>query len=317
MVKFTRVLDPERVKDGDLLVFPAGETRLNLRPSTFGDLGLSIGETSRSWNSPETVAAWLSRPDCAARMFMVSGVSGKSAPQGDDLLLTMDACLERKVPEVPRVSDAFLVPFGPKLWTWNRWASCWDQTHGGAVTKELAARIGPGGALANTVGVEDDQYMNQVWNEDNDLNGLSGDPAGGEVAEDWFPVRSGRDKVDPESFDVATLMSWDGKYGPKASRIRFASGFLAELAKRGAKVLRPDAEFERLVTASVASWYCREMQARFVNRVAAGRTYLKGLMADIRRDAARARRYGSLSRRLGQSGPRLARETLKGTGAFI
>jgi hypothetical protein len=186
------------------------------------------------------------------------------------------------------------------------------------VTKELAAKAGAECALADTVGVEDDQYMNQVWDEDNCLNGLSGDPAGGECAEDWFPVRRGKDRVEPESFDVATLMSWDGKcYGPKASRIRFASGFLAELAKRGAKVLRPDAEFERLVTASVASWYCREMQARFVNRVAAGRTYLKGLMADIRRDVARARRYGSLSRRLGQSGPRLARETLKGTGASI
>ena len=33
--KFTRIMDPERVKDGDLLVFPAGETRLNLRPSTY------------------------------------------------------------------------------------------------------------------------------------------------------------------------------------------------------------------------------------------------------------------------------------------
>lgn len=315
MVKFTRVLDPERVKDGDLLVFPAGVTKLNLKPSTFGDLGLSMGRTGRSDNSPETVAAWLSRSDGAARLFMVCDVSGKSAPQGDDLLLTMDACLERKIPEVPRVSSACLVPFGPKLWTWKRWAACWNESHKGAVTKELAAMAGAECALIDTVGVEDDQYMNQVWNEDNDLNGLSGDPAGDEAAEDWFPVRSGRDKVDPESFDVATLMAWDGKYGPKSGRIQFNAGFLSNLVQRGAKVLRPDEEFERLVTASVVSWYCREMQARFVNRVAAGRMYLKGLMADIRRDAGRARKYDALSRKLGRLGPRLSAETLKGTGA--
>lgn len=315
MVKFTRVLDPERVRDGDLLVFPAGAAKLNLKPSTFGDLGLSMGRTGRSDNSPETVAAWLSRPDAAARLFMVCDVSHKSAPRGDDLLLTMDACLERKIPEVPRVSTACLVPFGPKLWTWKRWAACWNETHGGAVTKELAALAGAGCALADTVGVEDDQYMNQVWNEDNDLNGLSGDPAGGETAEDWFPVRSGRDKVDPESFDVATLMAWDGKYGPKSGRIQFNAGFLSNLARRGARVLRPDGEFERLVTASVVSWYCHEMQARFLRRVSSGRAYLRGLAADIRRDAGRARRYDAISRKLGRLGPRLSKETLKGTGA--
>ena len=315
MVKFTRVLDPERVKDGDLLVFPAGETKLNLKPSTFGDLGLSIGRTIRSDNSFETVAAWLSRSDGAARLFMISDVSHRSAPQGDDLLLTMDACLERKIPDVPRVSTACLVPFGPRMWSWKRWASCWDQTHKGAVTAKLAAMAGAEGALADTVGVEDDQYMNQVWNGENDLNGLSKDPAGRESAEDWFPVRSGKDKVEPESFDVSTLMAWDGKYGPKASRIRFSCGFLANLAKRGAKVLRPDEEFERLVTASIVSWYCREMQKRFLRRVSAGRAYLKGLLDDVRRDAGRARRYGGISRKSGRLGPRLSRETLKGTGA--
>lgn len=317
MVKFTRVLDPERVKDGDLLVFPAGVTKLNLRPSTFADLGLSMGQTSRSYNSPETIAAWLSRSDGAARLFMITGVTHRSAPQGDDLLLTMDACLERKIPEVPRISSACLVPFGPRMWAWKKWAECWNRTHKDAVTSELIAKVGAEGALADTVGVEDDQYMNQVWNEDNDLNGLSGDLAGREAAEDWFPVRSGRDKVDLDSFDVSTLMEWPGKWGSKSSRIYFHFGFLTNLAVRGAKVLRPDEEFERLVTASVASWYCREMQKRFLRRVLAGRTYLKGLMADIRRDAARARRYDALSRKLGRLGPRLSKETRKGTGASV
>lgn len=316
MVKFTRVLDPERVKDGDLLVFPAGVTKLNLKPSTFGDLGLSMGRTSRSDNSPETIAAWLSRSDGAARLFMITDVTHRSAPQGDDLLLTMDACLERKIPEVPRVSTACLVPFGPKMWTWKKWAACWNQTHKGAVMSELTAKVGAEGALSVTSGVNDDQYMNQVWNEDADLSGLSDAPGRGfDAAEDWFPIRSGKDKVDLDSFDVSTLMEWTGRWGSKSSRVCFHCGFLTNLAKRGAKVLRPDEEFEKLVTASVASWYCHEMQMRFVRRVFAGRTYLKGLLDDVRRDAKRARRYDALSRKLGRLGPRLSKETLKGTGA--
>ena len=317
MVKFTRVLDPERVKDGDLLVFPAGVTKLNLKPSTFGDLGLSMGQTSRSYNDPETVAAWLSRSDGAARLFMIADVTHRSAPQGDDLLLTMDACLERKIPEVPRISAACLVPFGPKLWTREKWAACWNCAHKGAVASELVARIGAEGALSTASGVEDDQYMNQVWDGEADLSGLSEVPNHHkfDVAEDWFPAQAGKGKVEPDSFDVPSLLEWDGSYDSKSSRIRFHSGFLTNLAKRGAKVLRPDEEFERLVTASVVSWYCREMEMRFLRRVVAGRTYLKGLMADIRRDVERVHRYGALARKLDRLGPRLSRETRKGTGA--
>ena len=317
MVKFTRVLDPERVKDGDLLVFPAGETKLNLKPSTFGDLGLSIGRTCRSNNSPETVAAWLSRSDGAARLFMITNVSHRSAPQGDDLLLTMDACLERKTPEVPLVTSACLVPFGPRMWTWRKWAACWNQTHKGAVVSELAAKVGAEGALADTVGVKDDRYMNQVWDGDNNLSGLSGDPADMEDAESRFPLQSGKDKVNLDSFDISTLMEWNGGWNSKSSRVRFGCGFLTNLEKRGAKVLRPDEEFKKLVTASVASWYCHEMQMRFVRRVFAGRTYLKGLLDDVRRDAKRAHKYDVLSRKLGRLDLRLSRETRKGTGASI
>ena len=320
--KFTRIMDPERVKDGDLLVFPAGETRLNLKPSTWGGLGLSMGGTCRSDNSENTVSAWLSRTDFAARLFMICGVSHRSAPCEEDLLLTMDACVRRKEPEVPLVCHAALVPFGPKLWPAGKWISCWDRTHGGAVLGALAERAGVAGAIADRNGRAkacEDMFMNQVWDGDVRLSKL--DVRAGEHdyddAECWFPVLVGKNAADESSYDVSTLAQWRGGWDCKDERIRFHGGFMTNLAKRGALLLRPTPGFERLVTESCVSRWCLEMQKRFARRAAAGRDYLKGLAADIRRDVARQRMYGALSRKAARLGPRLARKTLKETGVSI
>ena len=90
MVKFTRVKDPERAKNGDIVLFPAGERRLNVSAPTFAKMGLSVGGTSRSDNSCGTVRRWLVRKDMAARAFMLCNASYRSAPSENELLLGMD-----------------------------------------------------------------------------------------------------------------------------------------------------------------------------------------------------------------------------------
>lgn len=321
MVKFTRVTDPERVKDGDLLVFPAGETRLNLKPSTFADLGLSIGDTTRSDNSAHTVEAWLYRPDCAARCFMLCEIQGKMPRSGNDLLLSMDACTVRKDPEVPRVLDGAIVPFGPKLWSWEKWAGCWNETFPDAMMRAFGARVGVAGAISTDAckAHPEDAYANLVWDDGSWKAGLDSRDEAWDEAGSFFPFQNGRGKVDGDSFDISSLMDWDGGFGwgRKSDRIRFRCGFLAELARRGAKVLRPGAGFAELVTESVVSWYCGAVRRRFEARVAACRKFMKGLADDVRRDLARARMYGTASYKAGRKGPGLARALLKGTGAAL
>lgn len=319
MVKFTRVTDPERVKDGDLLVFPAGETRLNLKPSTFADLGLSVGDTSRSDNSAVTVEAWLCRPDCAARCFMLCAVQSETRSSENDLLLSMDACVVRKDPEVPKVLRGAIVPFGPKLWCWEKWAGCWSKTFPNAMAQALKARVGVAGTISADAckAHPEDAYANIVWNTTGSWEAEL-DPEG---EDDWdeaqlfFPVQAPRGTVNDDSFNVNELMDWD--VWSKGDRIRFGHGFLTELARRGAKILRPGDGFAELVTESVISWYCGAVRRRFEARATACRKFMKGLADDVRRDLARARMYGTASYRAGRKGPGLARALLKGTGAAL
>lgn len=318
MVKFTRVKDPERAKDGDIVLFPAGERRLNVSARTFSKMGLSVGGTSRSDNSRVTVAKWLVRKDMAARAFMLCDASYRSAPSEDTLLLGMDAVTKR-AEEDPEISVASIVPFGPKLWTMREWAGCWNATYDGAVQKRLLETMGLAGSLRSehTRGPksDDDLYASQVWDG---LRQCSMRPAGTDDADAFFPTREG-EEPDMGTYACKTLMAWDGEdvYGEKEQRIRFRSGFLTELAKRGAIVLRPTQQFVDDMTGRIAGWASAKLAQRFYDRIQASRRYMKGLMKDVKRDIVRIKAYRANARKTVPEETRSRRTMLAETGVEL
>lgn len=294
MVKFERVKDPERVKDGDLLVFPAAEARLNLKASTFGKMGLSIGGTCRSRNSAATVRKWLERTDAAQRTFMICGVQYKSRPSEDQLLLSMDACGRLEVPEVPEISCAALVPFGPAMWSAPMWDGCWDDVHDGAVRRRIAETVGARGCSFGRT----DRAAIQAWNAnvgrspDYAVDGVSLPYRDYDESECWLPtVPVGETGPTEDTFRMDDFLHWGGAAGwsSRESRVWFRRGFLAKLAGKGAVTLRPDDEFNDAVTEEIAARLCANMEQRFLKRAEVCRTFLRSLKGNIKADAARAR----------------------------
>lgn len=317
MVKFTRVKDPERAKYGDIVLFPAGERRLNVSARTFSDMGLSMGNTFRSDNYPETVNRWLVRKDLVARAFMVCGASYMCAPSENERLLGIDAVTKR-TEEDPEVLMASVVPFGPRRWSMKRWAGCWNEVHDGAVQRRLLETMGSTGILRleHTREPEsgEDLYANQVWDG---LRLCSGRPDMTEDADAYFPTRM--DTVPGiNTYYVETLMAWDGcRLDKKDQRIRFRSGFLTELAKRGAIVLRPTQQFTDDMTGQVTRWVSDQLAQRFFDRIQASRRYMKGLMTDVKRDVTRLKAYRANARKMSPEETRSRRTMLAETGVEL
>ena len=79
MAMLTRIKDPLRLKEGDIVILPAdysGRRRLktHLSLNTLGKLGLSIGDTSRSTNRTSVVREWLSDKPDETRYFVITNV---------------------------------------------------------------------------------------------------------------------------------------------------------------------------------------------------------------------------------------------------
>lgn len=320
MVDFTRVKDPERAKAGDLLLFPKGVKSLNLKARTIAGYGLSVGDTSRSYNSWGTVCRWLERKDQAARLFMIVGPNYMKGQTDDELLLSLDLTV-RKDREDPLIRMASLVPFGPAFWSMKQWVGCWDATTDGAVGEALAKKMGTANVLANDPPMRDgkkvldDRFASQVWDMDDELSGLSGDDAGN-TSDKRFPMMPcGCCEADGGCFDLPTVACWnDCGWGRKTSRITFKSGFLKNLARKGAVVVRPTEEFRKLVTENCVAWWCAEMARRFERRHEASMFFMAGLNADMKRDKLRAVRYARQCRKSGSADRLLRAMLLKETG---
>lgn len=302
---FDGVKDPERARCGDLLLLPAG--RLNLKPSTFAKMGLSIGDTNRSENDPKVVAKWLSKP--GARLFMVCDTIYRMQPSDNDRLLTLDATPARTF-EDPLLRSGSLVPFGPGSWSAGQWMDAWDKAHDDALCEALAARMGDGGALR----LKPDGFATHVWDGE---GWLSGDPDINECSENWFPTLSSdpSDHANADTYDVDTVADWNGDlWYAKQSRVRFRSGFLMNLVARGARMLRPTDEFVRLTTEHCVSMWCAEMASRFERRVKASMHFLEGLKANVRADRLRAGKYIRQARKSAKVGTRMFAAVLDETG---
>ena len=319
--EFTRVKDPERLKEGDLLVVPAAPKPLSL--GTLSRCGMSVGFTCRSRNSATLVSHWLAGARPEPRVFLAAGVSHHPRESEEQLLLGLDAVMARD-PEDPRMYAASLVPFGPLAggleWSWRQWAGCWNDVTGGAVAKRLAEFCG------------DDM----VLRSEPDRNGApAGDLAAScawdnatvtgfdhkDESDDWFPtVKRRRYRSDGESpFALRSLMDWDnnGCLSSKKTRMYVSGAFLVNLAKRGAYVLRPSEGFRDAVTTRIAGECMDELRRRFLDRIVSARKFAALLAADVRCDCARAKRLLSLARvARGDTRP-LARSMLSELGVKI
>jgi hypothetical protein len=284
-------------------------------------MGLSMGYTQRSSNSTGTVAEWFVRKDLKARAFMVCSVSYiRCVLSENERLLGMDA-VTKQAEKDPKILSASIVPFGPRLWTMKRWAGCWNKTHDGAVVRRLLETMGSAGALRLkcTRGPKSDEdlYANQVWDG---LRQCSGRPDSADDADTHFPARLDAEP-DMDTYGIDTLMAWNGgsDYGcyGKEQRIRFRTGFLTELAERGAVVLRPTQQFVDDMTGQVARWVSDQLAQRFSDRIQASRRYMKGLMTDVKRDIARLKAYRAYARKMAPEETRSRRTMLAETGFEI
>ena len=319
--EFTRVKDPERLKEGDLLVVPAAPKPLGL--GTLSRCGMSIGFTDRSRNDATLVSHWLAGTRPGPKVFLAAGVNHRPRESEEQLLLGLDAVKARD-PEDPRMYAASLVPFGPLAgdleWSWRQWAGCWNDVTGGAVAKRLAELCGDGMVLGSEPGKDGapagDLAASCAW-DNAAVTGLDHE----NKSDDWFPTvrrrmyRSGGENP----FALRSLMDRDdnGYLPPKKTRMYVSGAFLVNLVKRGAYVLRPSEGFRDAVTTRIAGECMDELRRRFLDRIASARKFAALLAADVRRDCARAKRLLSLAR-VARGGARpLARSMLRELGVKI
>lgn len=318
--EFTRVKDPERLKEGDLLVVPATKP---LSLGTLSRCGMSIGFTGRSSNDATLVSHWLAGIRTDPKVFLAAEVDHRARESEEQLLLGLDAVKTRD-PEDPRIYAASLVPFGPLAegleWSWRQWAGCWNDVTGGAVAKRLAELCGDDMVLRSEPGKNgapaEDLAASCAW----DNAAVTGFDSGDE-SDDWFPTaerrmyRSGNENP----FALKSLMDWDDNGYPssKKTRMRVSGAFLANLAKRGAYVLRPPEGFRDAVTTRIAGECMDALRRRFLDRIVSARKFAGLLAADARRDCARVKKLLSLARVVGKDTRPLARSILRELGVKI
>ena len=318
--EFTRVKDPERLKEGDLLVVPAAPKPLSL--GTLSRCGMSVGYTGRSHNDATLVSHWLAGARPGPKVFLAAGVNHRPRESEEQLLLGLDAVKARD-PEDPRMYAASLVPFGPLAggleWSWRQWAGCWNDVTGGAVAKRLAEFCGDDMVLRSDPGGNGapagDLAASCAW-DNAAVTGLDH----GDRSDDWFPTVKRRMYRSGENpFALRSLMDRDdnGYLASKKTRMCVSGAFLVNLVKRGAYVLRPSEGFRDAVTTRIAGECMDELRRRFLDRIASARKFAALLAADVRCDCARAKRLLSLAR-VAKGGARpLARSVLRELGVKI
>lgn len=319
--EFTRVKDPERLKEGDLLVVPAAPKPLSL--GTLSRCGMSVGFTVRSRNDATLVSHWLAGTRPETKVFLAAGVNHQSRESEEQLLLGLDAVKARD-PEDPRVYAASLVPFGPLAggleWSWRQWAGCWNDVTRGAVAKRIAELCGDDMVLRSEPdrngAPAKDLAASCAW-DNATVTGFDHK----DKSDDWFPTvgrrgyRSGRENP----FSLKSLMDWDdnGYLPSKKIRMYVSGAFLVNLVKRGAYVLRPPEWFRDAVTTRIAGECMDELRRRFLDRIVSVRMFAALLAADVKRDCARAKKLLSLARVVRKDTRPLARSMLRELGVKI
>lgn len=298
--KFARVMEPERAKDGDIVVLPAAERRLRLAPATWADLGISVGDTNRSENSWETVRRWLPKDGTGPRAFMLLRMDHCHQETYEEALLGNSATGVR-APRDPELYAGSMVPLSAcRGWTPALAVAAVDDAYDGAVGKALA-RIGTKGLVADVAsasvpGSVPDAMSTLIYDAGVVISGLTGDD-GGRRASDRYPMGTGlldEPALAPEMVPLTLASHWYPH--SKDERLRFHKGFLTNVVDRGGLVLRPDGAFVSQLAESLAAWWADEISRRFRVRAEMDRRAAKAMAEAARRDAARMGAWSSLAR---------------------
>lgn len=299
--KFARVMEPERAKDGDIVVLPAAERRLRLAPATWANLGLSTGRTVRSENSWMTVSRWLPKDGTGPRAFILLQTDHLHRESYEESLLGNSATGVR-APRDPELYAGSMVPLSVFCagWTPGQAAAAVDSAYDDAVRKALA-RIGTKGlvaveASASVPGSVPDATSTLIYDAKGEISGLTGDD-GEWCASDRYPMGTGgpdEPVLSPEMVPLGLVANWYGH--AKDERLRFHKGFLTNIVDRGGLVLRPDGAFVSQLAESLAAWWADEMSRRFRVRAEMDRRAAKAMAEAARRDAARTDAWSSLAR---------------------
>ena len=297
--KFVRVMEPERARDGDIVVLPAAERRLRLAPTTWADLGLSIGETNRSDNSWDIVSRWLPKNGTGPRAFLLVRLDHCRQESYEESLLGISATGVRKIRD-PELYAGHMVPLSVcNGWTPEQAVMAVDAAYDCAVRKALA-RIGVKGLVVDAVsdanpGSVPDVMSTLIYdNTDRKISGLA-DEDGDWCASDRYPMTGPDDTaLDAETLPLNLAACWYEH--SKDDRLFFRKGFLTNVVSRGGLVLRPDEAFVSNLVESLAAWWADEMARRFKVRADMDRRAAKAMAEAARRDSARMGAWSSLAR---------------------
>lgn len=292
MVKFEKVKDLGRIRKGDIVVFPKG-SRLNLKPTTLCDLGLSIGGTSRSDNNVEIVrnliTAWNPSERCLAFYAACVFTHDRDARTIDDLIGL--GVRHGAGPADPAIYSADLVPLDwarPESPDMSKWVAAWGASATHPVTKVADGALK--GVLAkDTVTEGPDGAANQVYDlpprlVDRDPNPISWRSYGVR----WSLPLDGR-----EIDDLTSLVAWSCH--KKDCRIRISPKFLANVARRGAYGLRPSREWADAMNGMCLSWLYGAVAERYEERMRSSKFFsglLSGAIAADRTRVAAMKRLG-------------------------
>lgn len=109
---FTRIEDVTRLQVGDLIVIPTEKDkkkkRLHVAMSTYQKMGVSIGDTCRSANTPEYVSRVLAKDSGSARAIYVSSVfAGYNSDRQNNMMRFLGNSINEK-PLLPVIESAKL-----------------------------------------------------------------------------------------------------------------------------------------------------------------------------------------------------------------
>lgn len=301
MVKFQKVKDLKRLRQGDIVVFPKG-SRLNLRPSTLCDLGLSIGETPRSDNDVEFVRRLITEWKPSERCLAFYAAAANPAyirderTIGDLVGLGAHPAAE---PADPEIYGACLVPMDwarPGSPDMPRWVAAWDESSAPhRVTKTADAEL-KGVLSRNTASEGPDGAANVAFDFPRPPNDHDSDDQAGwrSFGYRWALPLDGRGIA-----DLTSLMAWS-RY-PKQNRLYVHPKFLANAALRGAYGLRPSREWADAMDGLCLSWLYGQVAERYGERMRSSKFFSKLLSDAIAADRTRVAVMKRLGRRAAPS----------------
>lgn len=286
---FEKVADPLRVRQGDLVVFPAGHPLMKSSVSTIAKHGVSVGGTRRSMNSPRSVNLLFRSKSDTGAAFVVADVAENHTYVGMSSTNRIDAGRGA----TPIVSAAVLVPYDP----------------GSDVG--LAYMAGP---------VEYREAVLAACGPDrltiSDVSTIGGSVDGLEDRIGDIPVRIAGSVI--RSFSAVPDIAFSGGFWhvlhsslhDKNKRLVVSGEFIADAARSGVKVVRPAESARRSAACAATAVTCRRVRSAWAKAAVMTARTVSGLKSD-------AKAVGAEIRALDAKASELGRKAGKATAAAV